>query len=200
MHPPFLRDGKMEASRKIIQGIIHIHSKGFGFVTPSHPEAFSQDVFIPKHLKKNAIDGDLVEIAICAEKKKDKGPEGSVLSVVKRAKVHLVGVVWIINPKGNYILYVQSLGNAKSAFVRKTKEESFQIGDRLFLQVIDWGEENDPVVCKVIEKIGSIHDAQTDILAAVKDFGIREVFPKAILQQVKKISKKSSQRRLEKST
>jgi len=175
---------------QIIQGIIHIHSKGFGFVAPSDPDRFPEDVFIPKHLKKNAVDGDLVEIAIYTDKKSEKGPEGYVLSIVKRAKEHLVGIVWIINPKGNYVLYVQSLGTAKSAFVRKKKGQSYKIGDRLLLQVRDWGEENDPVLCEVSEKIGSIYETTTDVPAATKDFGIRSEFPQSLLKQVKKLPKK----------
>lgn len=176
--------------QKIIYGTIHIHSKGFGFVTPSDPDTFSQDIFIPKHLKKNAVDGDIVEVGVYAEKKSDKGPEGHVLSIVKRAKESLVGIVWIINPKGNYVLYVQSLGHARSALVRKKKGQTFNMGDRLLLQVIDWGDENDPILCEVIERMGSIQDAKTDIPAAIKDFGIRDLFPKAILSQVKKFPKK----------
>ena len=58
---------------QVIQGTIHIHSKGFGFVTPSDPDIFPEDVFIPKHLKKNAVDGDFVEIAINSDKKSEKG-------------------------------------------------------------------------------------------------------------------------------
>lgn len=175
---------------QVIQGTIHIHSKGFGFVTPSDPSLFPEDVFIPKHLKKNAVDGDFVEIAINSDKKSEKGPEGYVLSITKRAKEQLVGIVWIINPKGNYVLYVQSLGDAKSAFVRKKNGISYEIGDRLLLNVLDWGDENAPVLCEVMEKIGTIYDTESDIPAAVKDFGIRAEFPPHLVKIAKKLPKK----------
>lgn len=178
------------AHHQVIQGTIHIHSKGFGFVTPGDPKVFPEDVFIPKHLKQNAVDGDIVEIAINSDKKSDKGPEGYVLSVTKRAKENLVGIVWIINPKGNYILYVQSLGDAKSAIVHKKNGISYKIGDRLLLNVTDWGDENAPILCEVVEKIGSIHDTESDIPAAVKDFGIRSEFPQALLKLVNKLPNK----------
>lgn len=177
------------SDQKIIQGIIHIHAKGFGFVSPSNPKSFTQDVFIPKHLKKNAVDGDLVEIAAYPSRKSSKGPEGHVISVVERAKDHLVGIVWMINPEGHYVLYIHSLGTSKSAFVKKKKEDSFQVGDRLLLHVTDWGDENEAASCEVTEKIGSIFDTKTDIPAAVKDFGIRDDFPKTVLEQVEKFQK-----------
>ncbi len=177
------------SKQKQISGIIRIHPKGFGFVIPDQTKMFPQDVFIPKHLKKNAIDGDFVEIAIYPGKIKDKGPEGRVLSVLKRAKEVLVGTVWIINPKGNYVLYIQSLGNNKSAFVKKKENISYKIGERLLLKVIDWGDENGPILCDVIEKIGSIQNPKTDILSAIKDFGIRNTFPEEVLKETQLFSK-----------
>ena len=189
------------SKKKQISGTIRIHPKGFGFVIPDQTNDFSQDVFIPKHLKKNAVDGDFVEIAIYPGKKKDKGPEGRVLSVLKRAKEILVGTVWVINPKGNYILYLQSLANTKSAFVKKKEKVSYKIGERLLLKVLDWGDENAPILCEVIEKIGSIQDPKTDIISAIKDFGIRNTFPKEVLKEVeglpKKVQPKDLQERLD---
>jgi len=185
-----------KSNHQIIEGIIHIHAKGFGFVTPSQSNGCSEDVFIPKHLKKNAVDGDLVEIAVKPDRKKDKGPEGYVLSVVKRAKTHLVGIVWMINPKGHYLLYVQSLGNTKAALVKRAKQLSYEVGDCLLLEVIDWGEENTPALCTVKEKIGCIRDTTTDIKAAIKDFDIRFDFPASLSEEVEQLPKEVSESEL----
>ena len=174
-------------NHQIIEGVIHIHAKGFGFVTPSQADSGSEDIFIPKHLKKNAVDGDLVEIAVKPDRKRDKGPEGYVLSVIKRAKTHLVGIVWMINPRGHYLIYVQSLGNTKSAFVKRKKRLSYRIGDCLLLEVMDWGEENKPALCTVREKIGCIYDTTTDIKAAVRDFDIRFHFPSSLSKEIEQL-------------
>lgn len=107
-----------------------------------------------------------------------------------------MGIVWVINPKGHYILYIQSLGNSKSAIVKQKKDVRYRIGDRLLLNVVDWGDENDPVVCAVIEKLGTIDDANSDIPAAAKDFGIRDAFPSAVMKQVKQFSKEVEEKDL----
>jgi len=174
----------------VTQGVIHIHSKGFGFVSPDNVDLYPEDIFIPKHLKGNAVDGDYVEVAVHIERRSEKGPEGHILKVLKRAKEHLVGIVSTLNAKGDYLLYIQSLGNSKGALVKKKKQASYQIGDRLLLNVEDWGEEKDPALCTVKEKLGTIYQANTDVPAAVKDFGIRDVFPKAVMEQVKQFSPK----------
>ena len=110
------------------QGIIHVHPKGFAFVSPDDSEKFPEDVFIPKHLKGNAVDRDHVEIVISSERKPDKGPEGYVSKILERAKEELVGVVWIIKSKGDYLLYIQSLGQSKTAIVKKEKNCKTIIG------------------------------------------------------------------------
>lgn len=169
------------------QGIIHVHPKGFAFVTPEDTKTFPEDVFIPKHQKGNAVDGDRVEIGIAPERKSDKGPEGVVKKILERGKEEIVGIVWMINAKGHYLLYVQSLGKTKNALVKKSTKFTYQIGDRLLLKVLDWGEEKGPALCQVKEKLGTIEQPETDIPAAIKDFGIRKEFPCGVLNQIKQL-------------
>ncbi len=168
-------------------GTISVHPKGFAFVSPDDPKKHPEDIFIPKSLKGNAVDGDHVEVSISLEQKKDKGPEGMVQAVLARGKEELVGIVWVINPKGHYLLYIHSLGPSKTALVKKNEKTKYKIGDRLALKVDDWGDEKSPAICTVIEKLGTIEEAWTDIPAAIRDFGIRKEFPKEVIEQVKKL-------------
>lgn len=173
----------------VAQGVIHVHPKGFAFVSPDDQEKYPEDIFIPKHLKANAIDGDHVEVVILPEKKSEKGPEGLVKSILKRAKETLVGIVWIIHPNGDCQLYIQSLGKSKTALIKKSPRKSYKIGERLLVKVIDWGDEKTPALCSPVKKIGRIDQPHTDTAAAIEDFGIRKEFPKEVLDQIKTFSK-----------
>ncbi|MCB1082299.1 MAG: VacB/RNase II family 3'-5' exoribonuclease, partial [Chlamydiia bacterium] len=179
------------------EGTIHVHPKGFAFVTPEDTKTFPEDIFIPKHQKGNAVDGDRVEILISPERKANKGPEGVVNKIIERGKEEIVGVVWMLSPKGHYLLYVQSLGKAKQALVKKTEKKEYAIGDRLLLKVIDWGDERAPALCQVKEKLGTIDQAETDIPAAIKDFGIRLEFPRGAVHQVEKLADEVEKKDLE---
>jgi ribonuclease R len=181
----------------ITQGVIHVHPKGFAFVTPEDAKRFPEDVFIPKHQKRNAVDGDRVEIEVALKRKPDKGPEGVVKKILERGKEEIVGIVWTINPKGNYLLYVQSLGKGKQALVKKSTQSSYHIGDRLLLKVIDWGDEKAPALCQVKEKLGTIDQPETDIPAAIKDFGIRQPFPQGVLHQIHRLPQEVEKKDLE---
>jgi len=189
---------KFHGSKGVVtQGKIHVHHKGFAFVSPDDSEKFPEDIFIPKHLKGNAVDGDRVEIVISPDRKPDKGPEGLVSSIIERSKEELVGVVWIIKSKGDYLLYIQSLGQSKTALVKKSKTTQYNVGDRLLVKVMDWGNEKEPAICSVIGKLGTIDEAHTDIPAAIKDFGIRQEFPKEVHSQVSVLSSSVEKKDLE---
>ncbi len=174
---------RRKSTRPEVIGTIHVHTKGFGFVSPEDKVKYPQDIFIPKHLKQNAVDGDTVKAAININKRSEKGPEGLVISVIKRAKSEMVGTVWMFDPKGNILLYVPALGTSKSALVKKSKKAKYEVGDRLLLHVKDWGEENKVAECRVLKKIGSINDPQTDIPAAIIDFQLSDDFPKEVVRE-----------------
>lgn len=197
LNKKFRRKKRTPQDHTHTSGVIRMHPKGFGFVTPEDSEAYPEDVFIPKHLKKGAVDGDLVKIAVLKERKTDKGPEGWVEEILERGKEEIVGIVREINGKGNGVCFVQSLGKAKGAIVRKAKKHPFKVGERLLLKVKDWGDEKDPALCQFVSSFGMIHEAHTDIPAAIKDFGIRKAFPKAVLSQVKKFSDKVEKKDIE---
>jgi ribonuclease R len=48
----------------VATGTLRMHPRGFGFVIPDAASYLTEDVFIPKHLTDNAVDGDIVEIAV----------------------------------------------------------------------------------------------------------------------------------------
>ena len=77
----------------IMTGTIKMHPRGFGFVQPDDPVLYPQDIFIPKHLTKNAVDGDIVEVLINQESISEKGPEGKVLAILSRGRTHMAGII-----------------------------------------------------------------------------------------------------------
>jgi ribonuclease R len=190
---------KQIAETSPITGIVRMHPRGFGFVIPDEPQ-YQEDIFIPKHLTDNAVDGDKVEVIVAQEAKSDKGPEGRIVGILKRGRSHLAGTILSIDEEGNAISYVPILGQTKRAFLPATPSHPFKVGERIFMKVVRWGEEqNEWVECSFDQSIGHISDPSCDILAAIKEFDIREAFPKSALNQAKsfgdKVLKKDLQNR-----
>lgn len=175
---------------EVITGILRMHPKGFGFVIPDNPAQCPQDVFIPKHLTDNAVDGDHVEIVINPNSTSEKGPEGKIFSVLNRARKHLAGTVRQINANGTIVAYVPILGVTKPVLVKSTSEHSVKVGDRVIMKVLEWGIDRDQTICEISHILGHILDPSCDVLAAIEEYDVRYAFPKQAVEQAKAFGKK----------
>jgi ribonuclease R len=156
---------------------------------PDDKKLCPDDVFIPKHLTNQAVDGDIVEVAVNFESRKpDKGPEGEILSIVQRAHTHVAGIIDHIE-EGRIMAYVPILGEAKPVLVKDGKTQKLEIGDRCSLKVLEWGDQKHPTTAEIARKIGHIDDPSVDIESAVEEFQLQEKFPKEVVEEAKAFGK-----------
>lgn len=161
---------------------ISMHPRGFGFASGG-PDG--EDVFIPKNLTQNALDGDIVEVIVKDESA--KGFEGEVISIIERARTQFVGIVLFQEKEKSRVL-VPAISRDQPVTIENLKK--CKKGDRLVLEVEEWLNNGQPggFVCK--KNIGSIFDASTDIEAALYDFHIRSTFPPEVEKEAKKLGTK----------
>lgn len=182
-----MHENKKKSSKELdtILGTLKTHPRGFGFVIPDDPLQSSQDIFIPKHLIGHAVDGDTVEVLINSEVISDKGPEGKIISVQKRGRTHMVGVIHHIDKKEAIFAYTSLLSN-KYILVQPSPKINLTIGDRVALKIEEWGnEQNNQTVAHLSHLIGNISDPIYDIPAAAEEFELRTLFPNPVLKQAK---------------
>lgn len=172
----------------LVKGLLRMNPRGFGFVIPENKEIHPEDIFIPKHLTLTGVDGDLVEVESFPSSKKDKGPEGKVICVLERGRSHLAGIVKFIEPTGSLYLHSPFLGTGKQIKVAPFKDP-LRYGDRVIVQVVDWGGQNRPILAEITHHLGHISDASLDVRAATEEFSLRSDFPPAVLKEVKVFGK-----------
>lgn len=168
-------------------GTIRVHPRGFGFVVPDDPKKYPQDVFIPKHLTDNAVDGDRVEVEVNPDTRSEKGPDGKILSILERGRSHVAGI--ISHVEAATMAHVPILGPNKPVIVKDGKNKKLQVGDRLILSIVEWGDQKNPTLCEVKKKIGHIDDPSCDIEAAVEEYDLTSTFPKNVVQEAKTFGK-----------
>jgi ribonuclease R len=173
---------------QLVTGRISIHPKGFGFVTADDLELYPKDIFIPKPHMNHAIDKDLVEIKIIASKKQDKGPEGIVLNILKRSRDSLVGIIREASAQ-ELIAYCPLLGENKIVYVTPSKQLPLKEGDRVILHINDWSTYPSRICTTPFQLLGSIMDASKDIDAAIYEYGIRQDFSEATIEEAKRFPK-----------
>jgi ribonuclease R len=178
--------GKYFPSHKnvdIIKGTLKLHFRGFGFVKPQDPKLYDQDIFIPKHLTQNAVDGDIVEVEINPLSISEKGPEGKIITILERGRTHLAGIVKEIEWQGDILAYVPLLGTEKRVVLQASDEYPLKVGDRVIMEVVDWGAKETETTCRVTHFIGHISQPEHDIPAAVEEFDLRNEFPSDVIKE-----------------
>lgn len=185
-------NGKYVLSRRkadIVQGVLRVHPKGFGFLQPDSSSSFIQDIFIPKHLTMHAVDGDRVEVVVNPDVFSEKGPEGRVITILKRSRTHIAGIINNITRNGDIQAYVPLLGSRKRVHV----EGQGEVGDRVIMEVLNWGSNNEDTEARITHKIGHISDPSCDIEAAIEEFELRNHFPAAAIEEAQQFGTKIPQ-------
>lgn len=163
-------------------GIIRINPRGgFGFVNIDDPQ-YLEDIFIPRHYTLGAIDGDKVEIMIePLQSWNKKGPEGKVIAIIERSRTHLAGIVTHVGKK-HASVHVPMLKNEEPVQLALNKQKVVE-GERVIMEVMQWGGKNKPTTAKLSKSIGHISDPSIDIEAAIEEFEIPSSFPKACIEE-----------------
>ena len=183
-----------QQKEKLATGVISVHHKGFGFVKMAE----GPDIFIPKHLVGEAVDGDTVEVEV-ASVVSAKGPEGAVVAVLERSRTHLAGT--IVHKSGrHFTAYSPLLGRDKPVIV-KAGDLELKEGDRIICKVMNWKGSEDLVEAVATRCIGHISDPSIDVEAAIQEFELPDGFSKEALAEAKeygtKISSKEMMNRLD---
>lgn len=172
-----------------ITGTIRVHARGFGFLQADNPTLFPEDVFIPKHMTMNAVDGDKVEVQVNTDVISEKGPEGRVLAILSRGRTHMGGIIRDIERSGDVIAHVPLLGANQRVVILKNDRHPLRVGDRIVMEVVEWGEKDTETICRMTSHIGHISDPTCDIPAAIAEFELRSDFSKAVQDEAQSFGK-----------
>ncbi|MBI3900973.1 MAG: RNB domain-containing ribonuclease, partial [Chlamydiia bacterium] len=170
-------------SSNTVQGQLSVHPRGFGFVKTG----VGPDVFIPKHRICNAVDGDEVEVEI-ASIVSPKGPEGSVIAILKRNRSSLAGTVIHKEGKHSYLVFAPLLGKEKP--LRVEAKETLQEGDRIICHVEEWNDGKNGARGTLTQRIGHISDPSIDVEAAIAEFELPNGFSKEVVSEAKDFGKR----------
>lgn len=172
-----------------IMGILRLHPRGFGFVKAENTDLYTQDIFIPKHLTGGGVDGDKVEVAVNAEIS-EKGPEGRVVTIIERARTHLGGIIREKGREGVYYAFSPLLGLSQKIIVQAEKKTKLIVGDRVVMQILEWGDKETPTQAKVVRMLGHISDPSCDNSAAIEEYELRGAFPDNVAEEAKNFGNK----------
>lgn len=192
----FTKKGKVKLPLKpvLIEGTFRANERGFGFVTIDPEE---DDIYIPKEATGYAMDGDTVAIDIIktADTAMDRGAEGKVVEIRKRATTQLAGefVAYTEEEISKTDLYGVVIPKDKKLNQFKVYAAAEGIrpvdGSIVMVELTHYPEKNYATSLEGIVKqvIGHKNDPGMDILSIVVSNGIPTKFPDDVLAEADQV-------------
>ncbi|EOA7309952.1 ribonuclease R [Enterococcus hirae] len=192
----FTKKGKVKLPLKpvLIEGTFRANERGFGFVTIDPEE---DDIYIPKEATGYAMDGDTVAIDIIktADTAMDRGAEGKVVEICKRATTQLAGefVAYTEEEISETDLYGVVIPKDKKLNQFKVYAAAEGIrpvdGSIVMVELTHYPEKNYATSLEGIVKqvIGHKNDPGMDILSIVVSNGIPTKFPDDVLAEADQV-------------
>ena len=183
-------EGRLEISKrgkynkpvnKFLSGEFMANPKGFGFV---RVEGRDSDIFIPAGCTANAMNGDLVKVVIDIESTQRRA-EGHIIGIEKHANVEIVGYY----KKNNNFGFVlpDDTKILRDIYIPTARDKGAKTGDKVVVEITDFGGDKKKPEGKVIEILGKNTDAGVDILSIIRSFGLPEKFNDDVENELKKI-------------
>lgn len=176
--------GKYQAKENKIYetGTIDFTTQGTAFVIIS-PEL--PDVFIPFRKTRDALQGDLVKIAVQPQRGREK-PEGEVIEVIQRKKTKYVGTIQI-NPKFAFVVPDYTKIHV-DFFIPIHDINGAQNGQKVLVELTEWKKGSDNPNGKVVDVLGTAGEHETEINAIMAEFGLPMVFAPEVEAAAKKLA------------
>ncbi len=192
----FTKKGKIKLPEPqvLLEGTFRGNERGFGFVDYDPEE---EDIYIPKGATGYAMDGDTVavDITAAADPFGEKGPEGKVVEVRKRAITQLVGeftlfaeeeiaetdLYGVVKPKDKKLAELKVMVAAEG--IRPVD------GAIVLVEITHYPEKDYATSLEGIVKsvLGHKNDPGMDILAIIAAHGIPTAFSEAVLEQADRV-------------
>jgi len=160
-----------------VYGEIDFAPHGVGFVMV---DGMTVDIKVAKGDTKDALPGDIVEVAITRVGKSNKRPHGKVLRVSKRAKHQLICRLDISE---KYTFAIPEGTKYKNDIFINNVPNELKTGDRVLVEITTWKDKSKNPNGKILESFAGedIHDlAMKEILL---ENGFPLSFPDAVMKE-----------------
>ncbi|MEM1207724.1 MAG: VacB/RNase II family 3'-5' exoribonuclease [Planctomycetota bacterium] len=162
--------------------------RGFGFLIPEEPLAYG-DVFIPPHATGSALSGDRVKVRVKRDPKRAAAPGrspyvGRVVEVVSASEKPIVGT--LVRHRGGFAVVPDGRALPDPVTVRDPGAKDAKPGDKVAVELIRIdGEPTEGVITEVLGEAG---EPDVETLATIRNYGLAEEFPDAVVREARAAS------------
>jgi len=171
----------------LILGRLEVTSRGFGFIRPdwTNPKGtppFNGDLFIAEKDLGAALDGDIVRAEYI---RTDRGrPSGRIQEVLEHAHKRIVG--WYQQSTVRESTVVPRSNRLERRIMVPKPDPALGVSDHDWVEVeiTEFTPAPQPLLGRVVARLGTDEDRGIDVLLVLRDRGIIEEFPKSVEAEV----------------
>ncbi len=169
------------ASGAFITGVVDMTRSGAAYITS---EEIKEDIYISQTNLNHALHGDEVKVYLYA-KRKNRGPEGEVVEILKPSKSTFVGLIEISK---NFAFLLTEVKNMPyDLFIPLNKLKGAVDGDKAIARITDWPKDAKNPIAEIIEVIGRAGENDVEMHAILAEFELPYKFPDHIHAEAEKI-------------
>ena len=179
-----------DTNRNYITGRIEMKRSGMAFVIPQYDpndsteESQSEDVFIADGNLGNALNNDLVKVALFPTRR-GKRPEGQVVEVLERSRKQLVGTISI--KKGVAYFIPDNVFFRRDIIIPGRLLRKAKSGDKVVVVIVDWVAGTRSPLGEVIHVLGKPGNNDVEMMAILAENDFPLSFPKEVEQEANDI-------------
>lgn len=171
----------------VVTGQLHVKTQGYGFLIRDDG---GEDLFISQRNMGSALDRDKVKVLPWA-KAQGKLTEGRVIEILERGRTTVVGT-FLEAKTFNYVM-PDDLKINRDIYIDFKDSHNASIGQKVVVQIDDWGDDRRMPSGKVVEVLGYAQDKGVDVLSVAHTFNISPHFPKAVEKEARAIQPQIAQ-------
>jgi ribonuclease R len=171
---------QLSGHAKLIRGTFRQAAAGFGFVRPQPTGKVSnvEDIFIPAPVTGSAMEGDLVAVRVRSSRR--GGQEGEVVEIVQRARRQFAGTY--IVEQGQSLVMLDGVVGSGPVEVGDVRGLPVEPGDKVVVELVKFPDRTSGGEAVIMEVLGSSKNPAIDTLAVMRQFGLEEEFPEAVIE------------------
>jgi ribonuclease R len=164
----------------LVVGELSANRKGFGFVRAEDGE----EIYISSENMGTAMHGDKVVVRRY-NFRRGENPEGTVIKVLQRARLSLVGVF----KKSKYLSYVMPDDPRiiRDIYIPGPHKHGAQSGQKVVVNLKYWQDPHLNPEGEIVEVLGYPDDPQTQTLALIRHYNLSADFPDQVKKELKSI-------------
>jgi ribonuclease R len=196
-------------SREYVSGRISIHRDGYGFLIPDRPIPGVQgDIYLSRDAARGAMHGDraMVRITFTGGRNTPGRAEGEIRKILKRAHPSVVGEfritkrgLWVVPHDERLREWIEipvefaiPAGTVQhdriGATTIEVSDPSELDGMIVNAELLDYGDDDDHPVGRVIEVLGHPDDFGIDVEIVIRKHHLPNRFPEDVVSQAQSIS------------